>query len=56
MEVWRNFIWGSRSCLGVCVGVGGVILQFKSLSWFLIVFRVKFRLVSIEKKSSSVPL
>lgn len=49
IEVWRNFIWGSRSCLGVgYIGVGGVTLQFKNLLWFLIAFMIKFRLVSKE--------
>lgn len=46
MEVWKDFIWGSRSFLGVgYIGVGGVILQFKNLLWFFIAGRTKFRLV-----------
>lgn len=53
MGVWRNFIWDSRSCLGVgYIGVGGVTLYFKNLLWFLIGYRVKFRLVNIEKGAS----
>lgn len=40
MEMWRNFVWGSKSCLGVgYVGGGGITVQFKTLLWFLIAFR-----------------
>ena len=34
MEMWRNFVWGSKSCLGVWVMLEGVVSQSSSKPFY----------------------
>lgn len=49
----KEFFWGIRSHPGMSyIGVGGVTFQFKKLLWLTIIYKIKFRLVSLDKGGS----